>query len=123
MEKNDNDNYQKRTGKMSYMIGIWTVDPEGTSPGPGWKPGKFVPNQKYGVHNTNLQAKRAYLAVHAPAFENLQAERVKWDFHQMTRARSWSFQQAKVLKVEQPKAEPILTTQSKQKTKTGGRSK
>jgi hypothetical protein len=108
---------------MSYMIGTWTVDPEGISPGPGWKPGKFVPSLKYGVHNTNLQAKRAYLAVHAPGFENLKAERVKWDFHQMTRARSWSFQQAKVLKVEQPKAEPNPTTQSKQKTKAGGRSK
>ena len=108
---------------MSYMIGTWTFDPEGTSPEPGWKPGKFVPNQKYSVHNTNLEAKRAYLAVHAPGFENLSAEKVKWNFHQMTRARSWSIQKVKVLKVKDAKAEPIPTTKSKPKAQAGCRSK
>jgi hypothetical protein len=91
------------------MIGTWKCDPKGTSPGPGWKPGKFVPDQKYGVHATNLEAKRAYLAIHAPGHEKRSDESVKWNFHQMTRARSWSVQKAKVLKVEQPKAEPIPT--------------
>jgi hypothetical protein len=108
---------------MSYMIGTWALDPEGNSPEPGMRPGKFVPNQKYGEHKTNLEAKRAYLAVHAPGFEDVSADKVKWFFHDMTRARSWSIQKVKVLKVEDSKEELIPITQSQPKAQIGGRSK
>jgi hypothetical protein len=32
---------------MSYMIGTWTVDPEGTSPGPGYSLGRFGVWQRF----------------------------------------------------------------------------
>ncbi|MGB8698943.1 MAG: hypothetical protein WCD18_05960 [Thermosynechococcaceae cyanobacterium] len=90
---------------MGYMIGIWTIDREGVSPGPGWAPGWFVPDLKYGVHPTNIEAKRAYLVVHCPNFSNLGAEKVKGMFHSLTKANSFSVQKAKVLRVEQSKTD------------------
>jgi hypothetical protein len=91
---------------MSYMVATWKVNPEGESPGPGWAPGRFEPNPKYGFHSTNLDAKRAYLAVHAPGWSNLSAEKVKGQFHSITKANSFSKKNVKILKVDNPQCTP-----------------
>ncbi len=93
---------------MSYMVATWKVDPEGESPGSGWAPGRFEPNPKYGFHSTNLDAKRAYLTVHSPNWQNLSAEKVKGQFHSITKANSFSKKRAKILKVDSQQCTPKL---------------
>ena len=94
---------------MSYMVATWKVDPAGESPGPGWAPGRFEPNPKYGVHSTNLEAKRAYLAVHSPEWSDLNPEKVKGQFHSIARANSFSKKSAKILKVDNRQCTPKPT--------------
>jgi hypothetical protein len=65
---------------MSYAVGIWAADPNGTKPDNVTKPGIYKPEEKYGYHKTNIQAKRAYICSLNPEFKTVSDDIIKYHF-------------------------------------------